>query len=104
MSEIWQKHGKRLLVFSHLVQFSQGSLPEGKALLCRHCFHLQQLLHVLQVSLRTNDALAQTERRTEDQRSDLKLLDQLVLLHGSEELQVAGGQLVALHALQHGVI
>lgn len=39
-----------------------------------------------------------------DQRSDLKLLDQFVLLHGSDELQVTGGQLVALHVLQHGVV
>lgn len=39
-----------------------------------------------------------------DQRSDLELLDQFVLLQGSDELQVAVGQLVALHALQHGVV
>lgn len=39
-----------------------------------------------------------------DQGSDLKLSDQFVLLHGSDELQVTGGQLVALHVLQHGVV
>lgn len=39
-----------------------------------------------------------------DQWSDLKLLDQFVLLQGSDELQVTVGQLVALHALQHGVV
>lgn len=91
------------LVLSHLVQFSQCSLPEDKALLRRHRFHLQQLLHLLQVSLRTNVASAQTEEKTRI-RSDLKLLDQFVLLQGSDELQVTVGQLVALHALQHGVV
>lgn len=50
--------------------------------------------------------LHQHRHRGEDkgQRSDLKLLDQFVLLQGSDELQVTVGQLVALHALQHGVV